>query len=118
MEEGPKACPESNQQANLAEYIRSRKHFKENVLTPWEYKKLKMADWLQWRYFAYWLEEWQQKRMIKKIPQEIQAWSQPIPEDQWAKPSEQLLEAEKITQAYYQQGGKFGDKDMPIYQPK
>ncbi|MDE1464487.1 hypothetical protein [Spartinivicinus poritis] len=77
-----------------------------------------MADWLQWRYFAYWFEGWQQKRMVKKIPQEIQTWSQPIPEDQWAKPSKQLHEAEKITQTYYQQGGKFGGKDMPIYQLK
>jgi hypothetical protein len=43
--------------------------------------------------------EWEVRRIArvgrKKLPEAMQAWSEPLPEDQWAKPSAELLRLSK-----------------------
>jgi hypothetical protein len=43
--------------------------------------------------------EWEVRRIArvgrKKLPEAMQAWSEPLPEDQWAKPSDELLRLSK-----------------------
>jgi len=55
----------------------------------WLWKK--MADWFFQRYLAHTLTEWRVNNLIpKSLPDELHEWSQPLPEDQWAGPSEAL----------------------------
>jgi hypothetical protein len=55
----------------------------------WLWKK--MGDWFFQRYLAHKLTEWRVNNLIpKSLPGELHEWSQPIPEDQWARPSEAL----------------------------
>ncbi|MNV98370.1 hypothetical protein D3C71_1936140 [compost metagenome] len=52
------------------------------------------------------LVEWEVKRIArvgrKKLPEAMQAWSESIPEDQWAKPSDELIRLGKQVKALKQ----------------
>ncbi|MCX4025821.1 hypothetical protein H0A36_28445 [Endozoicomonas sp. SM1973] len=105
MEDGPDACPDPSNLDTLEEYIDSRRRWKEKkVLEGWEYWKQRISDWLHWSYFAHWFSDWQQTKLQDVIPAEIKQWSQPIPEEQRAKPSAELVEANTTVEVYYQQG--------------
>lgn len=55
----------------------------------WLWKKV--GDWFFQRYLAHKLTEWRVNNLIpRSLPVELHEWSQPLPEDQWARPSEAL----------------------------
>ncbi|MBU2707510.1 hypothetical protein KCM76_16065 [Zooshikella marina] len=120
MEEGPDACPSPSKLDTLEEYKDSRRRWKENgILVGWQIYKQKIWDWMHYSYFAYWLSDWHEKRIPKvTLSDEIIRWSEPIPESQWRKPSPELVEANALAMTYYEQGGKLGDENIPVYDPR
>ncbi len=53
----------------------------------------------------YFISELDAKFSMAKFPREIEAWSQPLSQEQWAKPSEELLKQKALAKAHYEQGG-------------
>lgn len=99
MEDGPDACPDPRDYGTLAHYREScRKARVEMPLVAWLWKKV--GDWFFQRNLAHRLTEWRVNHLIpKSLPTELQAWSQPIADEQHAKPSAALLEAHRKAQA-------------------
>jgi hypothetical protein len=67
--------------------------------------------WYLYHVMTFWtvpnrLVEWEVKRIArvgrKKLPKAMQAWSESIPEDQWAKPSDELIRLGKQVKALKQ----------------
>jgi hypothetical protein len=67
--------------------------------------------WYLYHVMTFWtlpnrLVEWEVKRIArvgrKKLPEAMQAWSESIPEDQWAKPSDELIRLGKQVKALKQ----------------
>lgn len=90
MEEGPEACPDPRDYGTLAHYKEScRQARREKPMGAWLWKKV--GDWFFQRYLAHKLTEWRVNNLIpRSLPDELHEWSQPIPEDQRARPSEAL----------------------------
>jgi hypothetical protein len=44
----------------------------------------------------YLLAEWGHRKGCPTLPESVQAWSQPLPPEQWAKPSPALVKANQI----------------------
>jgi len=95
MEEGPEACPDPRDYGTLAHYKEScRQARREKPMGTWLWKKV--GDWFFQRYLAHKLTEWRVNNLIPgSLPGELHEWSQPIPEDQWARPSEALQAANR-----------------------
>src|SRR5690554_2387071 len=107
MENGPEACPDPKEDETLAHYkTKCRQARKEMSLLPWLGKK--MGDWFFQRYLAHIITERRIRTLaLKSLPEELKTWSEPLPESEWAKPSETLRALnEQLTQAY-QRGLKF-----------
>ncbi|WP_341524354.1 hypothetical protein AABC73_28585 [Pseudomonas sp. G.S.17] len=59
--------------------------------------------WYVWRVLSFWkmpymIAEWGHKAGTPVMPERVQQWSQPIPPDQWAKPSPALQKATQVVQ--------------------
>ncbi|HEX8542300.1 MAG TPA: hypothetical protein VF671_11390 [Pseudomonas sp.] len=59
--------------------------------------------WYVWRVLSFWkmpymIAEWGHKAGTPVMPERVQQWSQPIPPDQWAKPSPALQKATQLVQ--------------------
>lgn len=103
MEDGPDACPDPKADDTLAGYkAKCRKARQELSLLPWLWKKV--GDWFFQRYLAHIITERRIRTLaLRSLPEELEAWSEPLPESQWAKPSEALQALnEQLTQAYQQ----------------
>ncbi|MFL1456297.1 hypothetical protein ACJO5Y_17800 [Marinobacter sp. GN3S48] len=101
MEDGPEACPDPKDDETLAHYkAKCRQARKEMSLVPWLWKKV--GDWFFQRYLAHIITERRIKTLaLRSLPTELKAWSEPLPEAQWAKPSEALQATnEQLTRAY------------------
>ncbi len=99
MEEGPEACPDPQNNDTLDHYKEScRKARQEKSTGAWLWKKV--GDWFFQRYLAYKLTEWRTKKLLpKSLPQDLHEWSEPIPKDEQAKPSEELQKANQQMRA-------------------
>jgi hypothetical protein len=93
MEDGPEACPDPQNNDTLAHYKEScRKARQEKSTGAWLWKKV--GDWFFQRYLAYKITEWRtNKLMPRSLPQDLHEWSKPVPEEERAKPSEELQKA-------------------------
>ncbi|MGF2686683.1 hypothetical protein ACQUWM_09305 [Marinobacter sp. DUT-3] len=101
MEDGPEACPDPKDDDTLAHYkAKCRQARKEMSFFPWLGKKV--GDWFFQRYLAHIITERRIKTLaLRSLPTELKAWSEPLPEAQWAKPSEELqITNEQLTRAY------------------
>lgn len=101
MEDGPEACPDPRDDDTLAHYkTKCRQARKEMALVPWLWKKV--GDWFFQRYLAHIITERRIKILaLRSLPKELKAWSEHLPEAQWAKPSEELQTInEQLTRAY------------------
>lgn len=88
MENGPEACPDPKEDETLAHYkAKCRQARKDLSLLPWLGKKV--GDWFFQRYLAHIITERRIKTLaLKSLPEELKAWSAPLPKEQWAKPTE------------------------------
>ena len=62
-----------------------------------------LRRWYIWRVLSFWkmpymIAEWGHKAGTPYIPEKVREWSAPIPEEQWAKPSAELLKATQIVE--------------------
>jgi hypothetical protein len=107
MENGPEACPDPKEDETLAHYkAKCRQARKEMSLVPWLGKKV--GDWFFQRYLAHIITERRIKTLaLKSLPGELKAWSAPLPEEQWAKPSEALQNLNQQLTRAYERGLKF-----------
>ncbi|KEA64656.1 hypothetical protein ADIMK_1109 [Marinobacterium lacunae] len=53
--------------------------------------------------FPYWVAEWDQKYSMKPMPASIDEWSAPLPEEQWTKPSPELLKEKAALERFYRE---------------
>lgn len=53
----------------------------------------------------YLVSEWDSKISMAKFPKEVDEWSKAIPEEEWAKPSEELRKQKTAAEAHYAAGG-------------
>jgi hypothetical protein len=99
MEDGPEACPDPQNNDTLAHYKEScRKARQEKSTGAWLWKKV--GDWFFQRYLAYKITEWRtNKLMPRSLPQELHDWSEPVPGEEQAKPSEELQKANRQIRA-------------------
>lgn len=107
MENGPEACPDPKEDETLAHYkAKCRQARKEMSLLPWLGKKV--GDWFFQRYLAHIITERRIKTLaLKSLPEELRAWSAPLPKEQWAKPSEALQRLNQQLTRAYERGLKF-----------
>src|SRR5690554_6599906 len=101
MENGPEACPDPKEDETLAHYKAKCRHArKEMSLLPWLGKKV--GDWFFQRSLAHIITERRIKSLaLKSLPEELITWSEPLPKEQWAKPSETLQSLnQRLTRAY------------------
>ena len=107
MENGPEACPDPKEDETLAHYkAKCRQARKEMSLLPWLGKKV--GDWFFQRYLAHIITERRIKTLaLKSLPEELKAWSAPLPKEQWAKPSAALQSLNQRLARAYERGLKF-----------
>ncbi|WP_199452802.1 hypothetical protein [Marinobacter sp. bablab_jr008] len=107
MENGPEACPDPKEDETLAHYkAKCRQACKEMSLLPWLGKKV--GDWFFQRYLAHIITERRINTLaLKSLPEELKAWSAPLPKEQWAKPSEALQNLNQQLARAYERGLKF-----------
>ena len=107
MENGPEACPDPKEDETLAHYkAKCRQARKEMSLLPWLGKKV--GDWFFQRYLAHIITERRIKTLaLKRLPEELKAWSAPLPKEQWAQPSEALQNLNQQLTRAYERGLKF-----------
>ncbi|KEF30951.1 hypothetical protein D777_02893 [Marinobacter nitratireducens] len=107
MENGPEACPDPKNDETLAHYkAKCRQARKDLSLLPWLGKKV--GDWFFQRYLAHIITERRIKTLaLKSLPEELKAWSAPLPQEQWAKPSEALQSLNQHLARAYERGLKF-----------
>lgn len=107
MENGPEACPDPKEDETLAHYkAKCRQARKEMSLLPWLSKKV--GDWFFQRYLAHIITERRIKTLaLRSLPEELKAWSAPLPKEQWAKPSEALQRLNQRLTRAYERGLKF-----------
>jgi hypothetical protein len=107
MENGPEACPDPKEDETLAHYkAKCRQARKDLSLLPWLGKKV--GDWFFQRYLAHIITERRIKTLaLRSLPEELKAWSAPLPKEQWAKPSEALQRLNQQLTRAYERGLKF-----------
>jgi len=107
MENGPEACPDPKEDETLAHYkAKCRQARKEMSLLPWLGKKV--GDWFFQRYLAHIITERRIKTLaLKCLPEELKAWSAPLPKEQWAQPSEALQNLNQQLTRAYERGLRF-----------
>ncbi|KMQ76749.1 hypothetical protein Msub_12963 [Marinobacter subterrani] len=107
MENGPEACPDPKEDETLAHYkAKCRQARKEMSVLPWLGKKV--GDWFFQRYLAHIITERRIKTLaLKSLPDDLNAWSAPLPKEQWAKPSEALQGLNQQLTFAYERGLKF-----------
>ncbi|MGF2686682.1 hypothetical protein ACQUWM_09300 [Marinobacter sp. DUT-3] len=107
MEDGPEACPDPKDDETLAHYkAKCRQARKEMSFLPWLWKKV--GDWFFQRYLAHIITERRIKILaLRSLPTELKAWSEPLPEAQWAKPSEELQTINEQLNRAYERGLTF-----------
>ncbi|WP_253277844.1 DUF6708 domain-containing protein [Pseudomonas chlororaphis] len=73
-----------------------REHYGYSKRSPWPLRR-----WYIWRVLSFWkmpylLAEWSHRKGRPTLPEQVQTWSQPLPPEQWAKPSTALVKANQI----------------------
>ena len=107
MENGPEACPDPKEDETLAHYkAKCRQARKEMSLLPWLSKKV--GDWFFQRYLAHIITERRIKTLaLRNLPEELKAWSAPLPKEHWAKPTEALQNLNQQLARAYERGLKY-----------
>ncbi|MCJ8170469.1 DUF6708 domain-containing protein [Atopomonas sediminilitoris] len=113
MEKGPEFCPGTAPYEGLHTFDEKRQSVHENyrdgytsaISVPWWY----LCNIVTWWRFPYWVAEWDHRYSMKAMPDSITAWSQPLPAEQWAKPSAELLVQSAAIEKAFANGQSFQD---------
>ncbi|MDR9861343.1 hypothetical protein ATI02_1899 [Pseudomonas baetica] len=73
-----------------------REHYGYSKKSYWPLRR-----WYMWRVLSFWkmpyiLAEWAHRKGRPTLPEQVQTWSQPLPPEQWAKPSAALVKANQM----------------------
>lgn len=73
-----------------------REHYGYSKKSYWPLRR-----WYVWRVLSFWkmpyiLAEWAHRKGRPTLPEQVQKWSQPLPPEQWAKPSAALVKANQM----------------------
>ena len=125
MEKGPQACPAKTEHIDRHSFDNKRAELHHRFKHgPKYWFNFSMIEWstsyfgvawfyiwnvMCWWKFPYYVAEWDQKFSMKEMPANIEAWSSALPEDEWAKPSEELIEQTQKMEAHLARGGLFYD---------
>ncbi len=95
MEKGPAFCPGKAPYEGRHTFDEERESMRE-AYREGDCSAFGVAFWyvrnvVTWWRFPYWVAEWDHRYSMKPMPASIEQWSQPLPPEQWAKPSSALL---------------------------
>lgn len=99
-------CNSNDEGAKLTD--KEREHYGYPKRTPWPLRR-----WYIWRVLSFWkmpyiLAEWSYRKGGRALPEKVDSWSQPLPKEQWAKPSPALLNANQaVKNAMDKKGATF-----------
>lgn len=87
-------CNMNDEGAYLSD--KEREHYGYPKRTPWPLRR-----WYIWRVLCFWkmpymLAEWGHRMGRPTLPDQVQKWSEPLPPEQWAKPSAALMKANQV----------------------
>ncbi|MBU2714537.1 hypothetical protein KCG35_26140, partial [Zooshikella sp. WH53] len=77
-----------------------------------------IADWFMGRFWAFKYAALKERLYSVEFSPEAEEWSKPLPEEQWAKPSAELVEFEKKWRQRYKRREKFFDMERRIAEAK
>lgn len=125
MEKGPEACPGKAEHIDRHSFDNKRAELHHRFKHgPKYWFNFSMIEWstsyfgvawfyiwnvMCWWKFPYYVAEWDLRFSMKDMPINIEAWSSALPEDEWAKPSEELIEQTQKMEAHLARGGLFYD---------
>ncbi|EEW10186.1 DUF6708 domain-containing protein [Vibrio mimicus] len=95
FQKGPKCWFILNSNAPWVSYASMFFYYLFHILSGWK--------------LPYWVSEWTDNLAKVDLPKEIDEWSKPIPESEWAKPSEELLRQRGAIEKHYETGGSIMD---------
>ena len=85
-----------------------REHYGFPKRTPWPLRFWYIRRVLVFWKMPYWLAEWSHRKGRPTLPEQVQAWSKPLPEAQWATPSAALVKAnQRVKTAMDKNGATF-----------
>ncbi|MGH8484648.1 MAG: hypothetical protein ACRESP_09655, partial [Pseudomonas sp.] len=73
--------------------------------TPWPLRFWYIRRVLVFWKMPYWLAEWSHRKGRPTLPEQVQLWSKPLPEAQWAKPSPALVKANQMVKTAMDKNG-------------
>jgi len=82
-----------------------REHYGFPKRTPWPLRFWYIRRVLVFWKMPYWLAEWSHRKGRPTLPEQVQAWSKPLPEAQWATPSAALLRANQMVKTAIDKNG-------------
>ncbi|GFM68984.1 hypothetical protein PSCICJ_51020 [Pseudomonas cichorii] len=96
-------CSMDDDGANLSDKERERYGYPKR--TPWPLRR-----WYIWRVLSFWkmpyiLAEWSHRAGRPVLPEQVQTWSQPLPPEQWLKPSPALVKANQTVKTAMDKNG-------------
>ncbi|MBQ1782096.1 MAG: hypothetical protein II007_00425 [Gammaproteobacteria bacterium] len=113
MEHGPDHCPKPlpPQGSNTLDEERAEIH---RLYRIGHKSGFQLFLWYVWRIYTwwrvpYWVAEWDKNYAYRYVLPEVEAWSAPLPPEQWAQPSEQLRQESARIRYALSQGHSFLD---------
>ncbi|MBU2713294.1 hypothetical protein KCG35_19685, partial [Zooshikella sp. WH53] len=77
-----------------------------------------IADWFMGRFWAFKFAKLYERLESVEVCKDAIEWSKPLPEEQWANPSAELVELEKKWRQRYKRREKFFDMERRIAEAK
>ena len=113
MEKGPAFCPGKAPYEGRHTFDEERESMRE-AYREGDCSAFGVAFWyvrnvVTWWRFPYWVAEWDHGYSMKAMPASIEQWSQPLPPEQWVKPSAALTEQTAHIEKAYAKGQSFMD---------
>ncbi|WP_318652985.1 hypothetical protein [Pseudomonas sp. PDM02] len=111
MEKGPEFCPGQAPYEGRHTFDKERQDMHEEYQHN-ERSALGVGWWylthlITWWRFPYWVAEWDHRFSMKSLPESIAEWSNPLPSEQWVKPSSALNEQSAKIERAFAQGQDF-----------
>ncbi|EJM77821.1 hypothetical protein PMI33_05837 [Pseudomonas sp. GM67] len=111
MEKGPEFCPGKAPYEGRHTFDKERQDMHEEYQHN-ERSALGVGWWylthlITWWRFPYWVAEWDHGYSMKALPDSIADWSKPLPPEQWATPSAELVAQSARIEKAFAQGQSF-----------
>lgn len=118
MDESPEYWPRVGTEETRETYYQEKTEFFNSVEFKFSKSKKIKTFWfhfyriITWGKFPFWFAEIENKISTPKHAKVVEEWSKSIPESEWAKPSQELIDLREKALKHYQNGGSFYDLDL------